>query len=374
MGGLLAQRRRAGSERAVDPFAVLDSLPMAVFVCDAELRLTYMSPAARLALQPLRAVVAARFGVDVDDLVGRSIHAFHTDPAAVEAILARPDLLPYSADFTLGDARLGVVVTAATDRHGTVCGYTAILKNITARHQQDSQISDAATALNDAAAALAHLAADLAAATGQATGQAEAMVADTAALTDALHRAAADASDTERETARVVGAAGLAGDRMQTFAASSDAIRDVTGLIAQIAEQTRILALNAAIEATRAGDAGRGFAVVAAEVKNLAEKTRAASDRIATMTGTVQYEADLAVAAIGEVASGIGRVGDRQAAISDYLSDQDRTTARLSELADQVTHAISMVAAAVETARCQATTLSGQADDLGRLLGDQQMR
>ena len=79
---------------------------------------------------------------------------------------------------------------------------------------------------------------------------------------------------------QLTAAVGRIEERLGSFSALLKQVGDVAATIETIAKHTRLLALNAAVEAARAGEAGRGFAVVAAEVRNLAEGTRKATDRI----------------------------------------------------------------------------------------------
>lgn len=67
----------------------------------------------------------------------------------------------------------------------------------------------------------------------------------------------------------------------------SQRVREIDTLteeILAISSQTNLLALNASIEAARAGEAGKGFAVVAEEIRQLANHSKEAVDKIRQVT------------------------------------------------------------------------------------------
>ena len=113
------------------------------------------------------------------------------------------------------------------------------------------------------------------------------------------------------------------------FAAAMSQVRACSRDIGQIAETTNILSFNAAIEAARAGEAGRGFAVVANEVKNLANKTRLATDEIARTIDALGHEAEQVV----------GRIEDGAKASSEAKG----SVARIAQTIDGVVELVGEV-------------------------------
>lgn len=93
----------------------------------------------------------------------------------------------------------------------------------------------------------------------------------------------------------------VAANKMAALAKRSDAIAEITGLIADISDQTNLLALNASIEAARAGEAGKGFAVVADEIRKLAEQTRTSTEEIRNIIAQLQGESTQAVSIINQL-------------------------------------------------------------------------
>jgi len=156
--------------------------------------------------------------------------------------------------------------------------------------QQNNEIDQAATAVNEMTAAVEEVARN-AVSTSEASSQS--------------NQAAREGRDRVVET---VGAIQTMTQDVQNTSALIEGLatqgRDigkVLDVIRAIAEQTNLPALNAAIEAARAGEAGRGFAVVADEVRTLASKSSASAGEIDTLVDETNQRVEALAASLNKI-------------------------------------------------------------------------
>ncbi len=152
-------------------------------------------------------------------------------------------------------------------------------------------------------------------------------------------RAASVAADVRRESVagraeidsglerihRATSAAQQAATTMTALQEKSRAIAGFTEVISEISARTNLLALNAAIEAARAGEHGRGFAVVAGEVRQLAHRTKEATDEIGAMVRAITAEAEQASKGMQTLTSVVSEAAGNVERVHGFLSHIERS-------------------------------------------------
>ncbi|HTM63027.1 MAG TPA: HAMP domain-containing methyl-accepting chemotaxis protein [Gammaproteobacteria bacterium] len=82
-------------------------------------------------------------------------------------------------------------------------------------------------------------------------------------------------------------------------------VGEITSVVNNLAQQSKMLALNASIEAAKAGDAGKGFAVVASEVKSLAEQSEESTSQVQKILEDIRIATEKAVMVTEEGTKGV---------------------------------------------------------------------
>ena len=154
---------------------------------------------------------------------------------------------------------------------------------------------------------------------------------------------------------------------LQTIQSVSNISRK-TSIITDIAFQTNILSLNASIEAARAGTSGNSFAVVAQEVRNLAEKSKIASEEINEISYEGQNISKVAgkklEQLIPEIIKSANLVNDIVIASKEQLSSVEM----INNSIGQLTSITNENSASAEEMSASAEELSAQAEHLNSLI------
>jgi methyl-accepting chemotaxis protein len=155
-------------------------------------------------------------------------------------------------------------------------------------------------------------------------------------------------------------------DAMGEITHASKKIADIITTIDEIAFQTNLLALNAAVEAARAGEQGRGFAVVATEVRNLAQRSAAASKEIKALIGDSVNKVEVGSEHVNHSGTTLDEIVGSVKHVTDIVAEIAAATREQTTGLDQVNKAVSQLDQVTQSNAAQTEELSATADSLAQ--------
>lgn len=245
------------------------------------------------------------------------------------------------------------------------------------------ELVDAVSAIAGAAGEISSGNQDLARRTESQAASLEETAASMEQMTATVKQNAAHANQADalaRQAARVATEGGEAVSSvvstMDEIEQSSSRIRDIIGVIDNIAFQTNILALNAAVEAARAGEQGRGFAVVAAEVRTLAQRSAQAAGEIKALIEDASRRVEDGTRLVGEAGQTMQRIVSEIQSVTDVIGEIHVASEEQASGIEEVNRTITGMddntqqnAALVQQAAAAAQSLQAQSTNLSRVIG-----
>ena len=183
-------------------------------------------------------------------------------------------------------------------------------------------------------------------------------------MTANIRQNADNARQTERMSAAAAEHALESGRAVANTVTAMREIAKKIHMIEQIAWQTNILSLNASIEAAKAQEHGKGFQVVAAEVRHLAEQSRAAASEMNELTGQSVAIAEQAGNMLALLVPEIRQTADLVREISAASKEQSIGVDQINRAIQQLDHVIQHNAATSDAMAMTADVLATQADAL----------
>ncbi|SDZ12893.1 methyl-accepting chemotaxis protein [Pseudomonas sp. NFIX28] len=272
-----SQRSREANQQAAEEYASAFNLAVALLALSTTLTMVFAWLLTRSITRPIANALHAAEHIAEGDLTQAIQVDGRDEPGRLlQAMASMQEKLRQTLLHISGSASQ---LASAAEELNSVTDESA--RGLT---QQNNEIEQAATAVNEMTCAVEEVARN---------------AVSTAGASNDATRSASEGRNLVRETVSAIELMSRevqsSANRISELAEESRDIGKVLDVIRGLADQTNLLALNAAIEAARAGDAGRGFAVVADEVRALAHRTQQSTSEIESMIDSIQNGTEHAV-------------------------------------------------------------------------------
>lgn len=177
----------------------------------------------------------------------------------------------------------------------------------------------------------------------EATASVNAMASAIEEMTATINEIAETSEKARAITDQAVSQSSEASVSVDALGTAAKEITSVLETITEISQQVDLLALNATIEAARAGDAGKGFAVVASEIKDLANQTAQATDRIREKIDSIQSTTTTTVTVIQGISKVVGENSEIVNTIATAVEEQSVSAREISHNVSQISSSIQEV-------------------------------
>jgi methyl-accepting chemotaxis protein len=287
--------------------ATLDCVQTNLFLADTHFNIFFANSRALETLRGMASEIRKAFGVEVDQIVGGSIHRFHKDPRNVERILGNPAALPHRADFTFGSITLQTRINGIFVRGQQLVGYIVNWEDVSEKLESERKVTEGIERERHQAEELHTKVKDIlevvnAASRGDLTRELSVQG------TDAVGQMSAGLATF---LSNLRGSVGKISQTAQTLASASQQLTNVSQQMAATAEETAVQANVASTAAEQVSNnvntVSAGTEEMGASIREIAKNANDAA-RVATSAVKVAEKTNTIVAKLGDSSAEIGNV------------------------------------------------------------------